>query len=645
MRKLYFYKMKFLLFSLIGIFFFPKIVLSQACDTTAVKKLCREANIQLSKDVNKSYQLAREAYSKAADCENSIYYYEAVIALSRAYYQRDLGDSSIRLILPVISKLTAATPVYYKASLYHQLSSGYVMTLQLEPGLKYCLEALKNYELINDSTNTTNMLVNIANVYQQQSNFKQADYYLRQAESKAKLISRKTALGNVYNTMGILYAEHGQLDSAEKFFLLSTTIREKLNDNTSIAWNYNNLGGIYVLLKNPKLAIFYLEKALKKFEESGNYDGQTSVANNLGELNMQIGDSKKALYYYSYSRKLYAQTNNPDNLENLYNNLSVYYDEMGDLKTAFKYSDSLIVLKDSLFGKRLDKSIAEMQVKFDVEKKDLELAKNKAELEIKEKQAFIKNSIIIGIVTSFILLGIVASLFYRKKQVENRAKLNAEIATQKEIRTKAILEAEEKERRRIAQDLHDGVGQLLSAAKLNLSNLDSKFPEKNQDQETAMQNALMLLDDSVKEVRTVSHNMMPNTLIKLGLASAVREFITKLGNAPTLKVDLEIVGLDTRLDNQVETILYRVIQEIINNIIKHAHASHISMQLIRHETELNVMIEDNGVGFDASNIDDFEGLGLKGINTRIEFLNGSVHFDSAPGRGTTVIIDVPINFK
>lgn len=137
--------------------------------------------------------------------------------------------------------------------------------------------------------------MNIANVYQQQNNFKQADLYLRKAEAKAKLISRKVALGNVYNTMGILYAEHGQLDSSEKFFLESTSIREKLNDNTSVAWNYNNLGGLYVMMERPKEAIIYLEKALKKFEEAGNYDGQTSTANNLGELNIQIGDSKKAL--------------------------------------------------------------------------------------------------------------------------------------------------------------------------------------------------------------------------------------------------------------------------------------------------------------------------------------------------------------
>ncbi len=424
--------------------FLAKISFSKNCDTLSIKKLYQEANTLLSKDVNKSYNYAFQAYTQSKDCIYSKYYFESVKSLCEAYYQKDQSDSIIKLLLPITNKFPSNTPIYYKAVIYHKLSSAYTMMMQSENGLKYCLEALKNYEIIKDTANTANILVNIANVYQQQNNFKQANYYLRQAESKAKLISRKTSLGNVYNTMGILYAEHGHLDSAEKFFLQSTSIREKLNDNISVAWNYNNLGGLYVMLEKPKEAIIYLEKALKKFEETKNIEGQSSVANNLGELNMQLGNTKKALEYYSYSRKLYSQTNNPANLENLYTNLSVYYDKMGDIKTAFKYSDSLIVLKDSLYGTRLDNSIAEMQTKYDVEKKDLELAKNKAQIESEKNKRFITY----GALAFFILLLFVAiTAFIQKRkngklleiknnQIETRNNLlqnaNQEISHQKE---------------------------------------------------------------------------------------------------------------------------------------------------------------------------------------------------------------------
>ena len=244
--------------------------------------------------------------------------------------------------------------------------------------------------------------------------------------------------------------------------------------------------------------------------------------------------------FYKKAATIFSEIKSYIDLKQVYGEMSVVYEDMKDYHNAMVFHQLYTQYSDSVYTSENAKQMAEMQTKYDVEKKDLELAKNKAELKAKEEQAFIKNIIIISVIGLIILLCIVAFLFYHKKQVEQQAKLDAEIANQKEIRTKSILEAEEKERRRIAQDLHDGVGQLLSAAKLNLSNLESKIKVETEDQKVAMQNALTLVDDSVKEVRAVSHNMMPNTLIKLGLGSAVREFITKLGNAPTLKVDLEI---------------------------------------------------------------------------------------------------------
>src|SRR5207253_6664015 len=137
-------------------------------------------------------------------------------------------------------------------------------------------------------------------------------------------------------------------------------------------------------------------------------------------------------------------------------------------------------------------------------------------------------------------------------------------------------------------------------------------------------------------------NMMPNALLKSGLAKAVRDFINKL-NTQSIRIELEIIGLEERLENTIETVLYRIIQENVSNIIRHSKASHVNLQLIRHENEITVMIEDNGVGFDASKINDFEGIGLKNIQSRVAYLNGTVNFDSVPGRGTTTTIEIPLS--
>lgn len=510
--------------------------------------------------------------------------------------------------------------------------------------LAYFLQSLSFFEKANDRKAISGSYTWIGNVYNTglQKPLEALKYY-EKAFTIQKEINDEQGLAATYNNIGNVNFYLKKHDIALQNYLLSAELKEKLNDIKGLSSCYNNIGSAYASLKKFEDAISYFNKSLDIYTEFNDPSGQISSYINIGNIYYEqkkyqasvdillkaLNGSKEIGYKEGIREAAYA--------------LSSAYEEMHDPVKALEYYKYSTLTNDSITNTDFNNQIADMQTKYDVEKKDLEIAKSQAELEARERQAFIKNIIIGSVIALALLLAIVGLLFYRKKQVERKAELDAEIAAQKEIRTKAILEAEEKERRRIAQDLHDGVGQLLSAAKLNLSNLDAKFPAKNADQEAAMHNALSLLDDSVKEVRTVSHNMMPNTLIKLGLASAIREFITKLGNAPTLKVDLEIVGLDNRVDNQVETVLYRVIQEIVNNIIKHAKASQISMQLVRHETELNVMIEDNGVGFDTSGINDFEGLGLKGIKTRIELLNGTVHFDSAIGRGTTVIIDVPVS--
>ncbi len=331
------------------------------------------------------------------------------------------------------------------------------------------------------------------------------------------------------------------------------------------------------------------------------------------------------------------------NLKQIYGKLAEAYQGKNDVTTCLKYYELYSDYKDSVYNEANVDKMAEMQTKYETEKKDLAIAKQQAELLANEAEKKRQQTFIFSLIGLVVLIVALAYFISSRNKIKAKARMDAEIASQKDLRSKAVIEAEEKERRRIAQDLHDGVGQILSAAKLNLSGLESKIKLENDEQTLLLKNALDLVNDSVKEVRAVSHNMMPNTLIKLGLASAVREFITKIGSVPNLKIDLQIVGLDDRLDNTVETVLYRVIQEVVSNIIKHANANQISMQLIKHDGELTVMIEDNGVGFDKKKIDSFEGIGLKNIISRVEFLNGNVDFDSTPGQGTTVVIEVPLS--
>lgn len=229
-------------------------------------------------------------------------------------------------------------------------------------------------------------------------------------------------------------------------------------------------------------------------------------------------------------------------------------------------------------------------------------------------------------------------LAYRLKAMQDTAeRLFAEKSIAQQQRTEAILEAEERERVRIARDLHDGIGQMIAAARMALGNFLAKKNEENEH----IQNSLDLLEESIREIREISHNMMPGALTKLGLSTALKQFVNKINALGGLQIELQIIGLKERLNEKIEMMLYRVVQEILSNIIRHAEATKVSIELVKHESELVLVVEDNGKGFDSEEVKN-HGIGIKNVATRVEYLNGSVNFDSAIGRGTSVIVEIPL---
>jgi signal transduction histidine kinase len=210
-----------------------------------------------------------------------------------------------------------------------------------------------------------------------------------------------------------------------------------------------------------------------------------------------------------------------------------------------------------------------------------------------------------------------------------------------EPKLKAVIEAEEKERIRLSRELYDGIGQKLSAAKFNVASLqDSKGSKSNKDKVT-LENALNLINESINDVRTISYTLLPESLLKSGLVAAIKELVTKI-NSPDLKIELEFFGLNKRLDHITESVLFMAIQECIHNVLLHASASFLSIQLVGHKKELTVLIEDNGRGFKKPKNGKYKGTGFKNIESRIWFLNGEVQIDSYPEKGTTITIEVPL---
>jgi signal transduction histidine kinase len=300
-------------------------------------------------------------------------------------------------------------------------------------------------------------------------------------------------------------------------------------------------------------------------------------------------------------------------------------------------------LKDSIHNLQTEKHILELETKYQTEK-------HKKEIEILKAQKKQRNIFIYSLIAIFIVSGIAISFIYRNIHIKRIiAEQTIELSQQKIIKlekerqlsaTHAVLQGEETERNRLARDLHDGLGGLLSGVKMKLSTMKGNFvlSQENVDQ---FDHTIDLLDNSIKELRRVAHNMMPESLVKFGLKDALQDFCSQIDSKAN-KINFQFYGEGNRLESSIEIAVYRIAQELINNSMKHAGASEILVQLVQEGPRVHLTVQDNGKGFDPNMIVSIKSAGLRNIRARVESFNGSLDIVSEPGKGTEVSVEFSI---
>lgn len=452
------------------------------------------------------------------------------------------------------------------------------------------LMAVHNITTAYNATVYSNLAASYGGLNQLDSALK----YSRLAISEADKNGNITVEANGFFILGKTLMELGKYDEALQSFLSAKPLREKIGDPFYIVSDMAEMGNLYVKLKKPEEGIAICNDALN-----------IAAANKIDEK-----------------------------LPMIYEALAANHELAGNYREASDIYKKMSALKDSVYADANPKALAEMQTKYETEKKERQIQQQQFKI---TRQKYLTW----GAVGLLILAGFLGYSQYKRNRFKQEAKMKTALIIQQQLATKAVLEAEEKERQRIAKDLHDSVGQMMSAAKMNLSAFESEIRFQDQEHQLAFEKIIQLVDESCKEVRNVSHNMMPNALLKSNLASAVREFVDKL-DQKKLQVHLYTEGLDERLDSNIETVLYRVVQECVNNVVKHAAATTLDISLIKDKDGISATVEDNGSGFDTADKQKVNGMGLKNIVTRIEYLKGTVEFDSTPGKGTLVALHVPV---
>jgi len=526
-------------------------------------------------------------------------------------------------------------------STYYSLSKLYNTLGQKDSSFFFLYEAQKWCETTADKKYVSKIYTYLGGLYLDYNdtvnalrNLLIANNIARQNKDTESLIIACTELGNYH-----FQREH--FDSALFYFKKCETLFSDRQQAIDLPDIYNNIGLAYTYQNNAGLAIAYYHKALSIYSKNKQLNEIALTYQNIGSTYLYIHSIDSSIHYLQAGKKLSLETGDRNIEAKCLDYLADAYSEKGNYKKAFEYRKQFGDLSDSLMNDDKIKQIAEMQAKYETEKKEqqINLLNEKTKRRLAERNGFIAGSAV--------LLVLLAALGYFYVQRQRLALQNAEIASQRitvllneqEIKTyNAMIEGQEEERKRVAEELHDRLGSMLSTVKLWFGALEDKAVP-NKEQYTKVNH---LLDDAVDEVRKVSHNLSTGMVMSFGLVPALEELCRGIDASGLIKCRLLAYGMDERIDNQKETGIYRMVQELASNILKHAKATRIIIQLNLVENELNVTVEDDGTGFDPTARRPGSGIGLKNLETRAARLGGTYHIDTSPGKGTISIINIPV---
>jgi two-component system NarL family sensor kinase len=528
-------------------------------------------------------------------------------------------------------------------------------------------------------TNVAYLYHNLGGDYMKMGDFQSAIYYFTKAAGILEKY-KPEVLGSVYGGVAAVYEELSQLDKAFEYDRKAIAAAEKTGDKSSIARRYLNYAERLIKQKN------IAENILKKTEplvvetkdviaEALFYQNRGFIHQNKKRYPEAVADFKAAYKIGLDNDDKYQQivlldplikslmesgsiqeskdmndTLSSKSLEyqmnfgrkNAYENYANWYYLNKDFATAYKFLEMKMLLSDSISSDQVKEKIAMAETRYKVAGKDREIKSLQDEKQIQQlllRQKNILNYILIGSALSLLTISLLGYRNYTHRQKLQQQRIS-ELETEKQLTaTEAILKGEEQERSRLAKDLHDGLGGMLSGIKYSLSNMKENMIMAPGDVQT-FENSILMLDNSINEMRRVAHNLMPESLLKFGLNDALNDFCKEMSNNSTLKIVYQSFGLGEKsMSRSLSVTTYRIVQELLNNVIKHANAKQAMVQVSASETQLSITVEDDGNGIKEDNIKAALGIGWRNIQSRVDYHKGTVNIQTAPGKGTSVFIE------
>ncbi len=555
---------------------------------------------------------------------------------------------------------------------------------QKDLATRYLKENIKLGAELSDTLLLLASLNELGNIYQDLNVLDSAVHYYLESARLCENSSREAHLGRIYNNLGKTFTRLKQYPEAKAYLISSLEFNRAREDNETVFTNLLNLGYIYLFQVKPDSALIYFDQAA---ELSSIYPDtslfRADLYNSYAETYELLEKYNLALEYLQKAYKIYVLENYPDgmavtlvNMGNIYTNLKQFsqaeevidssyrvskragskinqkgalwamadnYYKTGNYKSAYDYYVRFHTIYDTILEAERTSKINELNIRYNKEKLDkenLELKNRNLEMELDLRKKSYQSNVYLFTGLVLVIIAILLALYFRQRSIISKQRIRQLEEEKKLLGARLLLEGQEQERKRIATELHDGLGVLLSATKMQFSSLRLSLPENKELLDRAMQ----LLEQASGDVRKISHNMMPGLLTKMGLYDAVEDLFENIHDKESLQTKVEIPQDLKRPKENTEIMLYRIIQEWVNNTLKHSGAKNIHISMHLQNEQLWIEYEDDGAGFDVEEIlgSEKKSMGIKSIQSRVDFLNGTLQLNSAPGKGVQYRLRIPV---
>lgn len=603
-------------------------------------------------DISKAHEYALKSVENAEKYKIDADLSEAYNTLSTTHYRKGNYTESILYSEKAIVIREKLNDIRGLGGSYSKLGLVYTDQGYFQKALDLQLKALDYFMQSNDKGAEAQTYNNICQIYNYLNNYEMAIHYadkcLKIYEELDFPYGKATAIAN----KGINFEKQNMLDSAIHYHNVSRAIFVELGYNVEIANCENALGVIYRKLGNSKQGLFHYKNAYDYAVLENDMPSICQYAANMAAVQIDIGMLEEAFKNYELALK-YAEEKDIQRVKRqCYDGFANYYEKKGDFKNALSYRKKYQMLHEKITSEETQKAMAQADALFQntvnqqkILEQEATIAKEQEAKAIAEKEKLEKEarlgrtqlwfSISIGLALIFVI-GITA--YFKRKRLKSEKLFAENLAAEQERGLELTLTAQEEERQRIARDLHDGIVQDLTVLKMNISKL-----EESSENEIKIELPIIAtkIDKASKEVRSISHQMMPLALRELGLSAALQDVLEKMLTPNNIAFEFEEVEMEERVPQVIEISLYRIAQELINNVVKHSKASLVNVMLTKRNNFITMIFEDNGKGFSSSKKS--EGIGMTSLNSRVKMVNGEIKFETEEGSGTMAIVKIPLS--